>query len=266
MIKALLRRNLKAHYRLVLGFTLVLLMYFMVILNMYDPVNPGIMGELAAFKLPPSLLAAFGFDLEATELAGFLGGYFYGMLMIAFPMVLYIMLANKLVAHLVERGTMAAVLAAPVTRAQAALTQAAFLLACVFLQVAAITLAGLAASQWLFPGLMDIPAFLRLNLGALALHLLMSGISFFFSCLFSDTGRSLALGAGLPVFFLLTQMLSKTGARADVLKYLTPYTLFDPMALVKGADALLPALGLLLPGLALYALGILVFNRKDLPL
>lgn len=265
MSNALLHRDFKAHRRLLLVFTMVLLMYFIVILGMYDPANPGLMGQLAAFKLPPALLAAFGFDLALTELSGFLAGYFYGMLMVAFPMVLLVMLANRLVAYLVERGTMAAVLAGPVTRRQAALTQGVFLFACTLSQALVITLAGLLLVAVQFKGLLDIHAFLRLNAGALCLHLFISGLSFFFSCLFSDTRWSLGLGTGLPVLFLLMDMLSRVGEKLAVLRYLTPFSLYDPLALLKGGQAP-QVLALLLAGLVFYGAGLAVFDKKDLPL
>ena len=266
MSKALFMRNLRAHWRLVLIFTLVLAMYFLIILGMFDPLSPDIMGQLAAFKLSPALLAAFGFDTTTTELAGFLAGYFYGMLMIALPLVMLVMLGNKLVAQTVERGSLATVLAAPLTRLRVARTQALFLLCCALLPALLITALGLLGAGLLFPGQLDMPAFLRLNAATLCLHLFISGIAFVFSCLFSDTRWSQALGAGLPVFFLLAQMLAKSGSRVAWLRFLTPYTLFAPMDIVRGQPQALQALALLLGGLALYGLGLAVFNKKDLPL
>lgn len=264
MSKALFMRDLKAHGRLLAGFILILLMYFLVILNMFDPENPDIMSSLVSFKLSPTLLKAFGFDLATTELNGFIAGYFYGMLMLAFPLALLVMTGNKLVAHLVERGSMASILSAPLTRRRVALTQALFLILCAALLVAAVTLCGLIAAEIVFPGQMERAVFIRMNLGALAVHLFIGGVAFFFSCLFSDTRWSLLLGSGLPVLFLLLQMLSKTGKKADFLRYLTPFSLYEPMDYIKGLGVLPGALALLGAAILLYAGGILVFERKDL--
>lgn len=266
MSKTLFARDMKAHGRLVIGFILILAMYFLVILNMFDPENPDVMSSLVSFKLSPTLLKAFGFDIVTSELNGFMAAYFYGMLMLAFPMALLVMLGNKLVAHLVERGAMAGVLAAPLSRRQAAVTQALFLAGCAILLVAAITATGLIAAGTAFPGQMDGAVFIRMNLGALAAHLFISGVSFFFSCVFNDTRWSLTLGAGLPVIFLLAHMLSKTGSRAAFLRFVTPYTLYEPMDYVKGLPVLPQALALLAAGILLYLAGIAVFERKDLPI
>ena len=266
MSKTLLLRDMKAHARLVIGFILILIMYFLVILNMFDPENPDIMNSLVSFKLSPALLKAFGFDMVTSEMNGFLAAYFYGMLMLAFPMALLVILGNKLVAHLVERGSMASVLAAPLSRRQAAVTQALFHISCAILLVTAITVTGLIAAGIVYPGQMDRAVFIRMNLGALAAHLLISSVSFFFSCLFNDTRWSLTLGAGLPLVFLLCHMLSKTGSRAAFLRYVTPYTLYEPMDYVKGLPVLPQALALAIAALLLYLAGIAVFERKDLPI
>lgn len=265
MTKALFKRNLRTNWPLILFFSLLLILYFSVIFNMYDPEQPDLFSQFASFKIPQAFMAAFGFDVVTTNLVGFLGAFFYGMLMVAVPMVVLMVLANKLVSQMVERGTLASVLAAPLTRREIALTQALFLMLCALFLVALITGLGLFLSSVFQPGRLNIPAFLKMNLGVLALHLFISGLSFFFSCLFSDTCWSLSFGSGLPVLFLLLQMLSKTGSRAKVLQYLTPFTLFDPLPYARDLSAWPQTMILFLMGLLLYAAGIGVFMRKDLP-
>ena len=266
MSKALFLKNLRAHWKLAAASAGVLALYFSVILGMYNPENPGIIGMLASYKLPPFLLAAFGFDRVVTELNGFLASFFYGMLMLAFPLVSYAFLANRLVAALVEKGSMATVLQAPITRIKTALTQGVFLICCVAFLVLSVTLTGLLLAPALFPGLLGVPGFLRLNLGALLLHLMLSGLCFFFSCLFSDTRRSLAWGSGLPILFILLHMLAKTGPGLHALRFLTPFSLYEAMDYAAGKPILTQAAAMLASGLLLYAAGVWVFHRKDLPL
>ena len=266
MSKALFMKNLRAHWKLVLLFALVLVMYLSIIAGMFDPASPGMMSQLESFNMSPELLAAFGFDAPNTDLAGFLAGYFYGMLMLGFPLVLYGILGNKLVSSMVEKGSMAAVLASPMKRTRAALTQGVFLLSAVSFLVLVVTLAGLAVAGARFPGLLDMRAFVQMNLGVLTLHAALSGVTFFASCLFSDTRWSLALGSGLPVFFLLAHMLGNTGEKLHALRFLTPFSLYDAMDFVEGLPVLPQTLILLFSAIILYTAGVLVFNRKDLAL
>lgn len=117
-----------------------------------------------------------------------------------------------------------------------------------------------------YPGELDIPGFLLLNCGVLLLYFGLTGISFFASCLFNETKKSLALGAGLPVGFLLLQMISDTGEKFDFLSFFSLYTLFDPARIISGEGYLLSFIILTVIGIVLYLAGIITFARRDLPL
>ncbi len=261
----LLKRGLASGWKLFVIFAAVLTMYMAVIAGMYDPEDADLLNQLASLKLSPELLSAFGFVLTDMSLAGFLASYYYGMLMLAFPMVLYIMLANRLVASMVEKGSMASILSAPVTRRSVAVTQGFLLILSIGLLVGFVTGIGIAFCEVLFPGSLDIAAFLRVNLGVFLLHTALGGVCFFSSCLFNDSRKSLALGAGLPVLFYIVHMLRSARTDLTVLKYLTPFSVYDPHGLIAG-DSMAPLLFLLLGGLVLYAAGVFVFDRKDLSL
>ena len=53
----------------------------------------------------------------------------------------------------------------------------------------------------MFPGELDVPAYLVVNAGLLCLHLAMGGFCFFASCLFNESRLSVALGATFPCCF-----------------------------------------------------------------
>lgn len=260
----LFKKTIKSNYKLVLIFMGILTLYFSIIANMYDPDNLDILDTLASMKLSPELLSAMGFTLTDTSLIGFLSSYFYGLLMLAFPMICYIILGNKLIAGLVDKGSMAYLLASPNSRRKIVMTQALFLLLAITLLVGFVTLLGLLFCQIKFDGLLDIKAFLLLNLGVLLLHYAISGICFFASCLFSDPKNSLMIGAGLPIAFLLIQMLSNANKDLEFFKYFTIFTLFDPKSIIQGDNFL--GSFFILGGIALvlYLGGILIFNKKDL--
>ena len=127
----LLKNTLRSNYKLLLIFLGVLAMYMTIIIGMFDPNDLDILNQLAALKLSPELLAAFGFTLTDTSLVGFISSYFYGLLMLALPMVCYIILGNSLVAKLVDRGSMASVLSLLFQEKKVAFTQGMFLLAAI---------------------------------------------------------------------------------------------------------------------------------------
>lgn len=114
----------------------------------------------------------------------------------------------------------------------------------------------------------DIGLYLLMNLGCFFLMLMSSGISFFASCLFNLSKNSLALGAGLPLFFYIMNLLWPFDRALDFFKYLTLFSLYRPLGVAAGVDATLIAGYIIMPivGLALYAAGIVVFKKKDLPL
>ena len=61
------------------------------------------------------------------------------------------------------------------------------------------------------------------------------------------------------------QMLANVGGKAEKIKYFTFFTLFDPDSIIAGESCAAVGTAVLLAGaIILYALGIIVFDRKDL--
>ena len=124
-----------------------------------------------------------------------------------------------------------------------------------------------AAAELMFPGELELSCLLGLNLGLLCLQLLIAGICFFFSCLWSDTRYSLAFGAGIPVVMYVLQMLSNMGGKLEGIRYATFFSLFRSQDWIDGSSAAWwGALALAVGAALLYAGGIAVFARKDLQL
>lgn len=264
--KTLLKQSIKSNYKIILIFIAVLTLYFSIIANMYDPNDLGILDQLASLKLSPELLSAMGFTLTDTSLLGFLSSYFYGLLMVAFPIICYSILANKLVAAQVDKGSMAYLLSTPNTRDKVVATQAVFLLGTITAMVAFVTILGIVFCQIQFPGLLDIGGFIMVNLGVLSLHFALSGICFFASCLFNESKNSILLGAGLPIAFLLIQMISNSGESLNWLKYFTLNTMFNPLDIMHGNGAVSSMFILLGTAALLYGTASIFFNKKDLPI
>jgi len=266
MSKTLFVKNIKSHWKLLVAFLALLTMYMAIIISMYDPADADLMRRLAGLNFSQNLLAAFGFETIDPSLTGFIATYLYGFLMPGLPMLYTVIMGNKLVASLVDKGSMAGILMGPVTRRRVATTQMVYLVLTLMVMVAYVTVLGLVISVQRFPGLLNVPAFLRMNVGLLALHLALAGISFFFSCLFNQTGASLALGAGIPTVFLLLRMLLNSSPRLKTFRYATIFSLYNAAEIALGKPWLLPTGALLVIAVALFVGGVLVFNRKDLPL
>ncbi len=265
MSKPLLKATIKQNYIVLIIILAVLMFYLPTIIDMYDPKTQATLNEMIK-TLPRELVSAMGFDGEANDLLGFIATYFYGFLILLMPMIYCIIVANRTVASHVDKGSMAYLLSTPNTRSKIAVTQAVFLLASITLLLGIVTAAGIFMCQVMFPGDLDVPKFILLNTGALLLYYALTGIGFFASCFFNDTKNSLAVGAGLPVAFLVLQMISDIGGSMEFLKYGSLYTLFDPERIISGEGYGLSFIILGAIAAVTYAAGIIAFHKRDLPL
>lgn len=111
-----------------------------------------------------------------------------------------------------------------------------------------------------------IDDYLMLNLGLFLLMFATSAISFLFSCVFNLTKNYIALGAGIPIAFFLFHMMGQVSESLDGMKYVTMNSLFDTQAVLDGEGYALPFVVLAAVGIVLYAIGMRVFEKKDLPL
>ena len=59
--------------------------------------------------------------------------------------------------------------------------------------------------------MLDIGKLVMMNVVIYFLHIAISGICFFASCISNDTKRSFTIGAGIPIAFFLIQMLANYG-------------------------------------------------------
>jgi ABC-2 type transport system permease protein len=96
-------------------------------------------------------------------------------------------------------------------------------------------------------------------------NILALSISFFCSSLFNTTRYSLAFGAGIPVMFILFNMLGGASDQAEILKKISIYGWYDPLEIVSGAET--AQINLIYIGLiaALLIASVLIFKNKRLP-
>lgn len=214
----------------------------------------------------PEIMSAFGMANTGSNLIEFLANYLYGFLLLVFPMILEIILANKLVAKYVDSGSMAYLLSTPNSRCKIVTTQAVFIIINITILILYVTVLGIICSEAMFPGDLDVNKFILINVSVLAMHIAISGICFFASCISNDMKLSYSIGAGLPIAFYIIQMLANMGGKLENLKYITLFTLFEPNKIASGNNEVGFVIISFVIGIVLYILGIRIFSKRDLPL
>lgn len=254
----------KRSFRLFIIFAILLTFYMLTTVGMYTG------GESDPFEsLPEAMKNAFGMNAGMNDLTGFLASGFYGATFVMFLMIYCVIVTNQLIAHLVDRGSMAYLLSTPVSRRRIALTQASVLIVNLIVIVLLMTIVGLILSPSLVEGAeLNTSAFLRINLMGFLVFFVISGYSFLFSCLLNEVKRTLAASGLLSVLFYGIQMVANMGGEeVGWLRNFTVLTTFQPVRIAEGTyDVVTIALLLGLSGAALYGIAIWIFSRRDLPL
>ena len=259
----LFKRECKGLWKIMLIFGSVLTLYISMIISMYEPEMQKSLDEIV--KLMPGIMDALGLAAGSATLSGYISSYLYGFLMIVFPMAFSILSAHKLIAGYVDRGSMASLLAAPVRRSTVAFTQMKVIASGIFTLIFYCSILEIAVSEISFPGKLDIPRILLLNLGLFCLHLFIAGICFFCSCFFSDAKYSIAFGAGIPTVEYIVRMLANTGGSAEKAQYLTFFSLFHPDGIIAGNVGSMGGIVILFFGaVGLFAVSLIVFSKRDL--
>lgn len=259
----LYKREMKGSLKMLIIFAAAISMYVSIIISMYDP---EMMATLDSFyEVMPELMASVGMSAGATSLIGFMISYLYGFILLIFPMVFCILRGNGLIAKYADKGAMVTLLAAPVKRRTVAVTQMSVLISGILLLILYTTGLEVAVAEMGFPGELVISELLKLNAALLCLHVFIGSVCFLASCVFSDTKYSIALGAGVPALMYILQMLANAGEGAEGIRYFTFFTLFNANGIAANeSGAVMGALVLLICAIALYAIGITVFCKKDL--
>lgn len=261
----LFKTTFKRNWLLLVIFFCVLTMYMGVMITMFDPNNMQELADMLAL-FPAEVQNALGFSSTITTLTTYLASWLYGMLMFGFPMVYCIILGNRLVAKMVDNGSFAYLLSTPNSRAKIVVTQGLYALTSLAVLFAALYGAGVGICSAAFPGALDHPQFLRLNATTMLVNMTVMMICFFFSCLFSDSKWATGFGAGLPIAFLLMNMLGGASTGAETLKRASIYGFYDPVELVSGSAIWAQNTIYLGAIVVLFIAAVLIFRKKRLPL
>ena len=292
MSAVLVRREAAACMGVLAAVFAVVAFYVVAVVYLFDPSMAQSLDDMMAAM--PELFAAFGMATSSTTLVGFMLNYLQGFLLTLLPLLLVVLALNKMLVKPVSSGSLAGLLALPVSRAKLAGSLAASLAALLAALLAATTLVEVACAEALFPGDLDVWALLRANAGLLGLWLFMAGLCFASACVFSHAGLALGAGSGLCLLFYLMQMVSGVGVGAggsvgasgggsagaaaagnaganaasgvdlSLLGEISPFSLYDAYALAAGeGEAVLGACALAAIGIMLFAIGIAAFRKRD---
>lgn len=265
MSTTLFKLNLRNNFTLLLIFCFVMCFYLGEIMYMFDPNSSQAMMDMLDM-MPSDLIAAFGYDKIGSDLTSFIAGFYYGFLVFAFPMVYYVILSNRLVCKLVDSGAFCYLLQTPTSRKKIIVTQGAYLLLSIAALFAVVYIVGIYAASVMFPDLLNIPAFTRLHVSATLMTMALAMVCFFYSCLFNETKYSLAFGTGIPLTFLLLNMIGGVSQDAEVFKNMSLFSVLDSTAIVEnGSTVGINTLFLTMIAL-LFGSSVLIFDKKRLPL
>ena len=250
----------KSNFKFLVAFTLILCAFLTVICNVFTPETISGISNSTHGTIASNILTGNG------TLVGFMSNSFYALMAIVFPMVYSILVANRMIAQKVDTGSMASFLSTPMSRYKLTITSAAYLILSLIVMWAVASIVGILAANTFQPDALDIDTFLMLNLGVFLYHFAISSISFCASCIFNTSKNSLIIGGGLPLMFFVISLLMKIDDSLEFLEYFTLNTLFDPANIVNNSGYSQEFMIMALIGIILYIIGILVFQRKDLPL
>lgn len=264
MTWTLFKTNFRNNRFILILMTLVFCFYMSIIMTMYDPNSIDALNQMIE-ALPETLARAMNFDTLGDSLLKYISGYIYGFLVFLFPMILTIVVNHRLIASLVDQGSMAYLLSTPHSRVKIASMQLLFSLFSTVFIFTVTTLYTLILSHILFPSALEIFPFIMLNLYALALYLVIGGICFLGSVIANESKTSLSIGVGFPVTFLILKMIGDAGEQLSWVGNLSLFSLFKVDLITEdlGAVSLWIILFILLASV-LYGASLYIFKNKDL--
>jgi ABC-2 type transport system permease protein len=218
--------------------------------------------------IPETMQNALGFD-SLTSYGGFISAEYFGLF---FPIILgvfSVMTATQLLAHLVDKGSMAYLLSTRVSRNQIAFTQALVLICGLMLIVLLTFLGGIVAGEAFIDEQYSLEffTFFQINFVGFLLFFGVGGYSFLVSSLCDDEKRSLGITGALTFIFYGLDMVGKISADLEWLRNITPFSLYNPSKIASGdAEIFIPSLILFGFGFLSFSAAVVVFKRRNLPI
>ena len=247
------------------------------IINIKSSLGVDIAGSFLD-NLPEEVSGAIR-EIGAMDLYGLIvGSIFFKMAGLLLPIIYLIMVSNNLIVGQVDTGSMAYVLSTSTKRNQVTFTQAIFLAGSLLLMFICTTITSIICFFIAdVETTLTVGKLLIINLGAYLVLFAMSGINFFTSCIYDRSKKSMAIGGGLSMFFLVATMLGLFGSHVipsvirigalNYFNYVSIISLCDVVNILDGGYVWIPKILILVViGAAGYVAGSIRFKKKDLPL
>lgn len=264
MVKELFKLNWKENKVWILAFTGILLIYSTISVAMFDPESANTMEALIGL-LPEAMVRMFGFENLGTNMTYYVSNYLYGFIILMFPLIFIIITGNKMVSRHVDSGSMIYMVTMPYTRRKIIFNQALFFVLSVLFIILVNVSVVIIMAEIMFSGHLDIGLFLALNFVTIGVMLVTAAIAFFFSCLFSDSSKTLGASGGLLFMFIITHMISGLDEKTEFLRFFTPFTLIDVNHILEGGgNGMLVGTLMYVIAIGIFYASIELFNRKSL--
>lgn len=263
---ALFTTMLRSEARSIASFGIGMILY----LWLYIWIYPSFAGSQSLNhllqKMPAGLLRVLGYTAGVNHLSTFLAGEFYSFLYLVIMSIFVLYSATKLIAHLVDNGSMAYLLATPISRTTIATTEALVLLCGVWIIAVGTTLGGLLGAHWfLLHAHLETSFFIDVNLMGALLFSVIAAYGFLFSCLLNDARSALGVSALLTILFYGAHTLGELTLRWAWMKRLSLFTAFNPQRLMQGqAHFTLEATMLAVIAAIVLVIAVLGFKRRQL--
>ncbi|HLL52670.1 MAG TPA: ABC transporter permease subunit [Myxococcaceae bacterium] len=261
----ILRRELRAHLKSFLSWLLPVAGLLVMTISLQPSIaQEGGLLEAKLAAMPEAMRNAFGFGgLDFRRPAAYLATNFLYVTLTA--SLFGGLLGATLLSKEEALRTVEALLALPVGRAEVLAGKAAALVVYVAAFNAALLGTALVAFQAFVGDTGERGLVAALFLGTALLGLCFGAVGLLLSAVLKDARGAPGLTLGVVLGTYLLGMLSGLSAKADPLRWLSPYKLVEPSGIVQGSGLTAGAVGALLGG-AVLALGaaVVLYRRRDI--
>lgn len=263
MDKTTFLTTFKHSYKLLIIFSIVLSLYLSIIIYMAD------IEEMASFKTMLESMSSFAdaFNINLlgmTSPLNFVASTFFGMIVMAFLMVFYIIQTLNLLIKPVRDNYIVYTLCTPMTRIKYAFNQGLYLLFSIAILFIIILTVGLIMLNRL--GDFSANKYIQLVLITALLNMAIAMVSYLISVMFCNKRYGITLTVSFPIMLMVIGMIA--GVLKDKYSWITnlsPFSWIDSLGIVTGTVDTTWML-ITFPSIIILSLiaSTLIFKRKNL--
>ncbi|MEK7447437.1 MAG: ABC transporter permease subunit [Patescibacteria group bacterium] len=265
MNKHIIKKTLKQNWKPLFWYGVSLFSYTWIIVSIYPSIAKTSGYEEVLKNFPKEMLTIFGIDADFNmNFASYAGGEYLSLM---FPLILgaYIAsFATRFITKEIESGQISNLLSQPISRVSIYLSRVvAFIMGVCLLVV--LTFIPMPLLSRIYDYTIGWSGIYKVTFMSILFALAYGGISFLFSALFSDRGKSLGISLGFFIISYLVYVLgsiNKTIKNYDwlsIFKYYRPVDALKDKAIDQGDVFILLAVFIVAT-----ILGLLWFRKRDI--